>query len=477
MEREIVSLHIGQTGIQLADPLWKVFCIDHGIPFENQSKELHYSLDSKDEIFKNFFHEHSEKKYEPRSIFADFGNGDLANPSSIFDPASLVQETHSTEGNFAKARSFGIEKIKDQIRRTTENCDDLQGFLFYHSTAGGTGSGLANSLLEQTLNDEFPGKKRVVFSLFPPPPSSPTSPYSDPGRILAPYNHLMSMNSLINSSECTFCYDNAALHRIYHKVIDDYKIPVGFPELNELWAYNIGSITATLRMESFLNSSLAEIVSNHVAFPSLQFLFSYSSPYRDCWRSCQQAMSCAEINEWMFFYWKRSLFFSLVVPPSNGLYLQLSLLYRGYLTARDINPEIEKIRQAKTAFHFSTIVNNYFRAHLLPESCRNRISWESHFQRESTEGCAIINNTCMVENFAQFKSQISELFAERKFFHYYQQEGMEEMEIEDAIENLTRVIDDYNDVNTFSMEDEEELAAEAEVIAATAENTTEGDFI
>jgi tubulin alpha len=29
--KEILSIHIGQCGVQVAEPLWELFCIEHGI--------------------------------------------------------------------------------------------------------------------------------------------------------------------------------------------------------------------------------------------------------------------------------------------------------------------------------------------------------------------------------------------------------------------------------------------------------------
>lgn len=52
------------------------------------------------------------------------------------------------------------------IDREAENSDSMEGFLFLHSIAGGTGSGLGSYLLEN-LSDRYPKKLMYTYSVFP----------------------------------------------------------------------------------------------------------------------------------------------------------------------------------------------------------------------------------------------------------------------------------------------------------------------
>ena len=56
----------------------------------------------------------------------------------------------------------------DRLRRITENCQGLQGFLIFHSFGGGTGSGFSSLLMER-LSAEFPKKSKLAFSIYPAP--------------------------------------------------------------------------------------------------------------------------------------------------------------------------------------------------------------------------------------------------------------------------------------------------------------------
>lgn len=61
-----------------------------------------------------------------------------------------------------------IKTISDAIRREVNLCDSLDGFLFFHSMGGGTGSGLSTLLLE-TLSEDYVKKKQLDFIVYPSP--------------------------------------------------------------------------------------------------------------------------------------------------------------------------------------------------------------------------------------------------------------------------------------------------------------------
>lgn len=61
-----------------------------------------------------------------------------------------------------------IDLTLDRIRRLTEQCKGLQGFLIFHSFGGGTGSGFSSLLMEQ-LSADYPKKSKLTFSIYPAP--------------------------------------------------------------------------------------------------------------------------------------------------------------------------------------------------------------------------------------------------------------------------------------------------------------------
>ena len=65
--REIVSVHIGQAGIQLGSDCWELFCLEHGINAEG------YKMDKNDQNqnYRTFFNESNSGKLVPRAVFVD----------------------------------------------------------------------------------------------------------------------------------------------------------------------------------------------------------------------------------------------------------------------------------------------------------------------------------------------------------------------------------------------------------------------
>ena len=52
---EIISLHIGQAGVQLGSPCWKLFCNEHGILSDGTISNS--DVEIKDNSFNPFFFE------------------------------------------------------------------------------------------------------------------------------------------------------------------------------------------------------------------------------------------------------------------------------------------------------------------------------------------------------------------------------------------------------------------------------------
>jgi hypothetical protein len=61
-----------------------------------------------------------------------------------------------------------IDLTLDRIRKMSDQCSGLQGFLIFHSFGGGTGSGFASLLMER-LSVDFPKKSKLTFSIYPAP--------------------------------------------------------------------------------------------------------------------------------------------------------------------------------------------------------------------------------------------------------------------------------------------------------------------
>ena len=78
------------------------------------------------------------------------------------DAANNYARGHYTVGKES------IEPVLDRVRKLTEQCTGLQGFLAFHSFGGGTGSGFTSLLLER-LSVDYGKKSKLQFAIYPAP--------------------------------------------------------------------------------------------------------------------------------------------------------------------------------------------------------------------------------------------------------------------------------------------------------------------
>ena len=81
----------------------------------------------------------------------------------------------------------------------------LQGFLVYHATGGGTGSGMGALILER-LSVDYGRKCKLNFVITPAPAIA--------AGCTEPYNSVLSTHTLLEHCDVTFAFDNEALYDI-----------------------------------------------------------------------------------------------------------------------------------------------------------------------------------------------------------------------------------------------------------------------
>ena len=67
--REVISIHVGQAGVQLGNACWELYCLEHGIQPDGIMPDD--TNDLNDDSFNTFFSETGTGKHVPRAIFVD----------------------------------------------------------------------------------------------------------------------------------------------------------------------------------------------------------------------------------------------------------------------------------------------------------------------------------------------------------------------------------------------------------------------
>ena len=68
--REVISIHVGQAGVQMGNACWELYCMEHGIKPDGQIPN-DSSIGVADDSFNTFFSETSSGTHVPRAVFAD----------------------------------------------------------------------------------------------------------------------------------------------------------------------------------------------------------------------------------------------------------------------------------------------------------------------------------------------------------------------------------------------------------------------
>lgn len=90
----------------------------------------------------------------------------------LFHPEQLITGKEDAANNYARGHyTIGkeiVDIVLDRVRKLSDQCTGLQGFLVFHSFGGGTGSGFTSLLMER-LSVDYGKKSKLEFSIYPAP--------------------------------------------------------------------------------------------------------------------------------------------------------------------------------------------------------------------------------------------------------------------------------------------------------------------
>lgn len=331
-----------------------------------------------------------------------------------------------------------IDQILEQLRRLTDFCNGLQGFLIFHSFGGGTGSGLASLLMEK-LSLNYGKKTKLEFAIYPAPRISTA--------VVEPYNSILCTHTTLEHSDCTFIVDNEAIYDICQRNLDICR-PT-YTNLNRLIAQVVSSITASLRFPGALNVDLNEFQTNLVPYPRIHFPLTSYAPILSVDRAYHEQLTVTEISSACFEPSNQMV----KCDPSKGMYMACCLLYRGDIIPKDTNTAINFIKTRKpvnfvdwcpTGFKIGI---NYQPPTAVPGGDLASVKRAL---------CMLSNNTAISEPWNRLDAKFNIMYAKRAFIHWFVGEGMEEGELDEAKENMAVLLKDYEEVCASSILEESE---------------------
>uniref|UniRef100_A0A914IC81 Tubulin alpha chain n=1 Tax=Globodera rostochiensis TaxID=31243 RepID=A0A914IC81_GLORO len=442
--REVISLHVGQAGVQIGNACWELYCLEHGIQPDGRMPS-DASIGVEDHSYNTFFSETPSGKHVPRAIFADLESTVVdeirtGTYKQLFHPEQLITGKEDAANNYARGHyTIGKELIDvtmDRIRRSAEQCQSLQGFLIFHSFGGGTGSGFCSLMMER-LSVEFGKKCKLQFSVYPAPQISTS--------MVEPYNSVLSTHTTLEYADCSFLVDNEAIYEICRRNLDIYR-PT-YTNLNRLIAQVVSSITASLRFDGALNVDLTEFQTNLVPYPRIHFPLATYSPIISAEKAFHEHHSVSEITNKCFEVGHQMV----KCDPRNGKYMACCLLFRGDVVPKDVNAAIASVK-TKRSIQFVDWCPTGFKVGINYQPPTTVPGGD--LAKVQRAVCMLSNTTAIAEAWIRLDHKFDLMYAKRAFVHWYVGEGMEEGEFSEAREDMAALEKDYEEVAIDSHEEE-----------------------
>jgi len=445
--REVLTVNVGQAGIQLGNAVWTQYCAEHKI--KPDGTLMDEQQDTKDKYFTTFFEETGTGQYVPRNITVDLeptvvDDVRTGNYSQMFHPEFLLNGKEDAANNFARGHyTVGkeiLDQVNDRLRKLVDNSQNVQGFIIHHAVGGGTGSGLGALILERIAVD-YRKKSKIGFEIYPAPKISTC--------IVEPYNAMLSTHWLLDHTEVSVILDNEAIYGICQKQLDVAR--PSYKQLNSIIAKVISSMTASLRFDGELNVDLGEFQTNLVPFPRLHFMTTALAPVISKKKAQHEAQTIREITDHVFQPQNMLVKYS-DFDPVEDKYMAISVNYRGEIKSKEANATVQWLKQ-NNKISFVEWCPTGFKIGL-NEVPAEKVD-DDPMEKAKRNVTMIGNNVAVSRVFTErINKKYDMMYSQRAFVHWYVGEGMEEGEFSEAREDLGFLEKDYLDVVTEQASDE-----------------------
>lgn len=345
MPREIITLQVGQCGNQIGSEFWKRLCAEHGISSEGILEDFAVNGNDRKDVF---FYQADDSHYIPRAILIDLEPRVIQSIRSsayknLFNPENFFVGSHGggAGNNWGDGYEQGekvVEELIEMIDREADGSDSLEGFVFCHSIAGGTGSGLGSFLLEN-LGDRF-GKKLIqTYSVFP-------NQLDASDTVVQPYNSILALKRLTLNADCVVVLDNTALTRI---AVDRLRLEnPTFAETNSLVSSVMAASTTTLRYPGYMNNDLVGLVASLIPTPRCHFLMTGYTPLT-VERQVSAVRKTSVLDVMRRLLQTKNIMVSCNFRDKRSCYISLLNIIQGEVDPSQVHKSLQRIRERQLA--------------------------------------------------------------------------------------------------------------------------------
>lgn len=448
--REVVSLYVGQAGIQMGRSCWELFCQEHGITTTGEI------LNDTDKGISTFFKASADGPIVPRALLIDTEPSvvediKMTQYGSLFPSEQIVTGNEDAANNWSKGlaeMSVLGDTIMERLRRVCAECSSLQGIFLFHSSGGGTGSGLGSALLER-LRDDMAKLPIFSFCAWPSPRLSTT--------VVEPYNTILSLTAQLDASTISVILDNEALYNICRNALA-LESPT-YSNLNRLISQTVSSWTASLRFPGTLNLDMNEMATNLVPFPDLHFMLTSYAPILGSKKPTTVKTPAPQFTaEYITSAAFESEALFAKCDLTHGAYVACTLMYRGDFNPKEVSSAIGTLKDRKNVKFVDWCPTGFkFGMNSRPPS----VIPNGKIGAMDRSVCAMMNTTAVQDIFERIADRFDAMYTQRAHLHWYACEGTGAEEFEAGRQRLKDLIIQYkqSEGGRFESEDsDDELA-------------------
>ncbi|GFE54088.1 tubulin epsilon [Babesia ovis] len=285
--KDILSINIGQCGVQIASCFWESFFKDLKTRSENPTKVLddvksfvtHPEIDRSSDYTSLDMSDSFIRKLRAKCILIDT---DLSTISEVLQKQQLCQiegeniicGTEATGNNWSTAffnhGPLYHDAIEELLASNLEGCDEsFQYFNLTFGLSGGTGGGLGSYILD-ILSDNYSKVHRICNVIT-----------QESMAVVSPYNTLFCLQHLNDMSSMTTLFSNEALLRQSSQstaqILRDSNKDLtnkeyGFNEENAMISSHMKEIGLAAVSDRFPSFTMSSILNTLTPFPELNIM-------------------------------------------------------------------------------------------------------------------------------------------------------------------------------------------------------------
>lgn len=434
MTGEIITLQVGQCGNQVGKQFWSQLAKEHGIGKDGQSLHSDDPNTVREDDTNIFFKQNDFNRYTPRALLFDLEPSAISEVQNSFpgffnERNIWVSKDELGAGNtWSKGYDYGLEnqdEFFNMIDKEIDSTENFEGFQLIHSVAGGTGSGLGSNFLE-AISDRYHKKIVTTYSVFPSNESE---------VVVQPYNTVLTLRRLIESSDASVVFDNNALLDLASRVFKDPN--TSYEQTNQLIASVLSSVTNSLRFPSYMYNSLPSIFSTLVPTPELHFLVPSFTPFTTDFVSGAKELRRNTAYDVILDLFDRNN--SMVVRTTDTpIFISIFDSLQGTVEQTDITRAILKSQQRISFAPWSSTS--------LHVNIGRKSSYNQSSNSDYVSGMMLANTTSVTSLFRRACSAFDVIFKKGAFLHKFQNGKMFQSGWDEFLESrevIQGVIDEY----------------------------------